>query len=110
MVQIPEIRENFEINRQKSETLSNSSSSSSMNNVENQTVGTVRKTNEIDRGVQMEASSKGKVKGSLTLNYFRAAANWPVFLMLLFSFIFVQLLASANDYWVSVWYEYYLLK
>lgn len=111
MVQIPETVENFKIdNRHKSETLSNSSSSSTLSNGGNQTIGNIQSTNENDHGVQMEATSKGQVNGSLTLNYFRAAANWPVLLTLIFSFIFVQLLVSATDYWVSVWYEHFLLK
>lgn len=57
-----------------------------------------------DEGVQLEASSKGKVKGSLSLQYFRAGANWPKLLGMAFLFVFVQFLASAVDYWVSVWY------
>lgn len=56
-----------------------------------------------DEGIPLEASSKGKVKGSLTLNYFRAGDHWSVLLILLFSFLFVQFIASAADYWVSVW-------
>lgn len=58
---------------------------------------------ERDEGVQMEASSKGKVKGSVPLNYFRSGAHWPILILLLISFAFVQLLASAADYWVSIW-------
>lgn len=56
-----------------------------------------------DEGVQLEASSKGKVKGSLSLHYFRAGANWPMLLGLACFFVFVQFLASAVDYWVSIW-------
>lgn len=55
------------------------------------------------RGVQMEASSKGKVKGSIAGNYFVAGANWLVLCLLVMAFIVVQLLASATDYWVSIW-------
>lgn len=56
-----------------------------------------------DEGLQLEASSKGKVKGSLSLHYFRAGANWSILLGLACLFVFVQFLASAVDYWVSVW-------
>lgn len=56
-----------------------------------------------DRGVPMEASSKNKVKGSLYVNYFTAGVHWSVPLIILFLFLSVQILASAADYWVSVW-------
>lgn len=56
-------------------------------------------------GVPMEAISKGKVKGSLPWNYFSAGAHWSVLIVLLLSIIFVQFLASATDYFVSIWYE-----
>lgn len=58
---------------------------------------------ERDEGVQMEASSKGKVKGSVPLNYFKSSAHWSILIILLISFGFVQFLASAADYWVSLW-------
>lgn len=54
-------------------------------------------------GVEMEASSKGKVKGSIAFNYFRAGGHWSILFVLGFLFLIVQLLASAADYWVSIW-------
>lgn len=54
-------------------------------------------------GVQMEASSKGTVKGSVTLNYFKAGAHWSMLVTLTIAFLITQFLASAADYWVSVW-------
>ncbi|XP_055304324.1 ATP-binding cassette subfamily C member 4-like [Sitodiplosis mosellana] len=54
-------------------------------------------------GVAMEASSKGKVDGSISLNYFRAGAHWSVLIVVGVLFLIVQLLASAADYWVSIW-------
>lgn len=53
---------------------------------------------------RMEASSKGKITGSVPLKYFSSGTHWSVLVVLLFSFIFVQFLASAADYWVSIWY------
>lgn len=58
---------------------------------------------EKDDGLQMEASSKGKVKGSVSGSYFTAGAHWLILLILAFTFVFVQILASGSDYWVSVW-------
>lgn len=58
---------------------------------------------EKDDGVQMEASSKGKVKGSIAGNYFAAGTHWSILVILGISFIIVQLLASGADYWVSIW-------
>lgn len=56
-----------------------------------------------DKGIEMEESSKGKVKGSVYLHYFTAGAHWSILVALAFSFLFVQVLASGADYWVSVW-------
>lgn len=56
-----------------------------------------------DKGVEMEETSKGKVKGSVSLSYFTSGAHWSVVLLLATSFIIVQMLASGADYWVSVW-------
>ena len=60
-------------------------------------------TGKTDEGVPMEAISK--VKGSLPWNYFSSGAHWSVLCVLLFFFVFVQFLASATDYFVSIWYE-----
>lgn len=54
-------------------------------------------------GVELEASSKGKVKGSIAGNYFKAGAHWSILFVLAISFLIVQFLASAADYWVSIW-------
>lgn len=54
-------------------------------------------------GVQLEATSKGKVKGSVSMSYYKAGANWPLLILLLMSFVVVQLLASFVDIWVSIW-------
>lgn len=54
-------------------------------------------------GAQLEATSKGKVKGSIAMNYYKAGAHWSVLSVLFLSFVIVQALASGADYWVSVW-------
>lgn len=59
---------------------------------------------DVDHGVQMEETSKGKVKGSVSMAYFTAAVHWSVFILLACSLVFVQMIASGADYWVSVWY------
>lgn len=104
MIETPEIRENFDFNRQASETPSMRSSNSSLNSSTETVNGHKKDEHESkDMGIGLEASSKGKVKGSLAVNYFSAGANRFILLILGFSFIFVQFLASAADYWVSVW-------
>lgn len=55
------------------------------------------------KGVQFESSSKGSVKGSLVLAYFKAGASWPVLFAIFASYVIVQFLASFADFWVSVW-------
>lgn len=54
------------------------------------------------KGVGLEGTSKGKVKG-ITMSYYKAGAHWSVLSVLFLSFLIVQLLASSADIWVSVW-------
>lgn len=58
---------------------------------------------EDDVGIQMESSSKGKIKGSMIANYFTAGVNWPIIMVVLFSFLFAQVIGSSFDYWTSIW-------
>ena len=94
--------ENFEqFSRKNSETLS--TRSSSFGSFENHETINEDENCKKDEGVQLEASSKGKVKGSLFLNYFKAGARWPTLILLLLSLVFVEFLGSSVDYWVSIW-------
>lgn len=52
---------------------------------------------------QLEESSKDNVKGSITLNYFKAGAHWSLLLLLLALFLAAQTVASAADIWISFW-------
>lgn len=52
---------------------------------------------------QMEASSKGQVKGSVSGTYFRSGANIFVLFIIFILFGLTQMLASGADYWVSFW-------
>lgn len=54
-------------------------------------------------GVELEASSKGKVKGSKLVNYFVAGAHWSVLTLLLLSFLLTQIIVSVADIWISIW-------
>lgn len=60
-------------------------------------------TNEKDNGLQMEESSKGKVKGSVPLRYFLSGTNWFVLVLLAIVFPVVDIIASSSDYWLSIW-------
>lgn len=61
---------------------------------------------EEDKGLQMEESSKGKIKGSISWKYYSAGAHWSVLFVLASLFVFVQMFTSGADYWVSVWYGF----
>lgn len=61
----------------------------------------IEANDEPEQTVQMESSSKGIVKGSNTLNYFKAGAHWSVLGSLAILFVIVQLFASGADYWIS---------
>lgn len=52
---------------------------------------------------QMEGSSKGQVKGSVSGTYFTSGANFLVLAVVLILFALTQALASGADYWVSFW-------
>lgn len=52
---------------------------------------------------QMEASSKGQVKGSVSGIYLKSGANFFVLAIVFILFILTQVLASGADYWVSFW-------
>lgn len=86
------------ISRQSSIT-SMGSSHSSQSEGENDD-GNVK---EKDEGLQMEETSKGKVKGSVGWNYFSAGGHWMILFVLALSFLVVQMLVSGADYWVFVW-------
>ncbi|XP_031628372.1 multidrug resistance-associated protein 4-like [Contarinia nasturtii] len=109
-IKTPEIDENFEVfKRQTSSTssiksqLSRQTSIAPSINSGDIPADMSGSHEKIDQGVGMESSSKGKVKGSVSLNYFKAGAPWPVLSLLFGSFVFVQLIASLVDYWVSIW-------
>lgn len=53
---------------------------------------------------ELEASSKGKVKGPLILNYLKSAERPFTLVLLLVTFLLAQTLASVADIWVSYWY------
>lgn len=52
---------------------------------------------------QLEASSKGKVKGSLILNYLKSAKRPLTLTFVVVTFVLAQTLASLADIWVSYW-------
>lgn len=52
---------------------------------------------------ELEASSKGKVKGSLFVNYFKSADRPYTLVFLIVSFILSQTLASVADIWIAYW-------
>lgn len=104
----PENEENPEkMSRQMSRKSSTRSASGSVASLNSSADGSVfdedPENEERLEGVQMEASSKGKVKGSIAANYFAAGAHWSILFLIGISFLIVQFLASAADYWVSVW-------
>lgn len=63
-----------------------------------------RESNGNTENFGMEASSKGKVKGSMIGNYLTSGANWFFLFILGIFYVFVQFVAMAVDYFVSVWY------
>lgn len=52
---------------------------------------------------ELEESSKGKIKGSLLMQYLKAAERPFTFVFLAVSFLLSQILASLADIWVAFW-------
>lgn len=52
---------------------------------------------------ELEASSKGKVKGSLLLNYLNSAKRPFALMFIVVTFTLAQTFASLADVWVSYW-------
>lgn len=52
---------------------------------------------------ELEASSRGTVKGSLLLNYLRSARRPFTLAFIIVTLLLAQLLASSADIWVSYW-------
>lgn len=59
---------------------------------------------EYDEVKQLEEASSGKVSGSITMHYFKSGAHWSMLLLLFLSLLFTQILISASDIWISIWY------
>lgn len=62
-----------------------------------------QKAKSVENLQQMESSSKGKVKGSLLVNYFHSGGHTVVLVIVGLLFLMAQILASTSDYWVSFW-------
>lgn len=56
---------------------------------------------EVAQPENVEQMSKGKVKGSVAVNYIKAGSNYFVIAFLLMLFIVTQVVVSFSDYWVS---------
>lgn len=91
-----------QISRRMSRSMSRQSSVHSLSSLGESVIGDDDDNDEIG-AVQLEATSKGKVKGSVAMTYYRAGASWFLIFVLLLSFVVVQLLTSFSDIWVSVW-------
>lgn len=52
---------------------------------------------------KLEASSKGMIKGSLIVNYFKMSKRPFCLVFLILSFLLAQILASGADIFVSSW-------
>lgn len=82
-------------------TLENMNSTLSLTNEKKPTEDNKNEENGLLK--ELEASSKGKVKGSLILNYLNSAQRPFTLVFLIISFLLAQVLASLADIWVSYW-------
>lgn len=56
---------------------------------------------EVTQPENVEEMSKGKVKGSVALNYIKAGSNYFIIAFLILLFVITQVVVSFSDYWVS---------
>lgn len=93
--------------RRKSSTVSSgkrTNSSTSLNSEKSQSKDSeanLEEQNELLK--ELEASSKGKIKGSILMNYFKSANRSCTFGFLVMSFILSQLLVSVADIAIAYW-------
>lgn len=98
----PEVNENEDATSmgKRSRTHSSSSTRSSKKDL-SEKEQTPEKTKE--QFQQLEASSKGQVRGSVGGAYLKSGANWFLLSIILALFVITQVIASGADYWVSFW-------
>lgn len=98
---------NEEVNKKSISTSRQSSvrsiSTTSSEHVDSEALEDEENSSNNNVNVQLESSSKGKVKGSVNISYFRAGAHWSVLSIIFALFLIVQTLGSGTDYWVSFW-------
>lgn len=85
----------------RSRTHSRSSISSKSGNIKDEEIKD--KSKSVEQLQQLEASSKGKVKGSVGGAYLKSGANLCILLVIAALFFMTQVIASGADYWVSFW-------
>lgn len=64
---------------------------------------TGREPDEVKLPVNVEASSKGKLKQSIYIEYFRSGANLCVVFVIGILFLLAQTAASVTDWWMAYW-------
>lgn len=64
---------------------------------------TGRDTDEVILPVNVEASSKGKLKQSIYIEYFRSGGNLCVVFVIVILFLLAQTAASVADWWMAYW-------
>lgn len=64
---------------------------------------TGRESDEVKLPVNVEASSKGKLKQSVYIEYFRSGANLCVAFVIGVLFLLAQIAASVIDWWMAYW-------
>lgn len=94
-----------EIIKARSLSRSTSRSTASISNDSEDTASTLSEEEEKEHEKQTneEQTSKGKVKGNITLNYLRAGGNIFKIVFAVFLFILTQAIGSVSDYWVGYW-------
>lgn len=61
------------------------------------------KSKSVEQLQQLEASSKGQVRGSVGVAYLKSGASLCILLVILTLFVITQVLASGADYFVAYW-------
>lgn len=91
------IHELPQLKRQRTMSVQSHSSSSTMPE------GLKPNTEDEDPQETAELMEKGRVSGSVYMQYFRAGGGWGLLFLTLFSIILAQVITSAGDLWLTKW-------
>lgn len=66
------------------------------------------KSDHVENVQELEATTKGKIRESLTKLYLKKVNSPFLLIVVIMLFLMTQILSSACDYYISFWYEFFM--